>query len=114
MRASHLSLHLIRYDTLRTPPSMAPATAPSDASDDPSLLFCGLAADVRAAGTDPGSQQAFVFALLGLHCTADSAHRLVTDGHTRFPWFSEAVETWAAVLEPFRNRDGAAGIQQNI
>jgi hypothetical protein len=96
MRASYLSLHLARYESLRTPAALTP-------TDDPALLFCSVAADTRAAGTEPASRQAFVFALLGLHRTADSADRLLTESRARAQWLDEAAELWSAVLEPFRH-----------
>ena len=68
--ASHVSLHLIRFESLR------PAGA-IEVGDRAGVLFCGVAADTRAAGTEPASQQAFAFAILGLHQDAVSAHWLL-------------------------------------
>ncbi len=68
------------------------------------MLFCGVAADTRAAGTEPASQQAFAFALLGLHRDAASAQRLLEDYRSVAPWTVEACEAWGAVLRPFRHK----------
>jgi hypothetical protein len=98
--ASHVSLHLARFDAIRTAGAV-------EARDRPGVLFCGVAADTRAAGTEPSSQQAFAFAMLGLHATADSAQRLFEDWRGVAPWMIEACEVWSAVLRPFRHKGEA-------
>jgi hypothetical protein len=98
-RASFASLQLARFDALRT-------GGPFAVDDVPGVLFSGVAADTRAAGTDPASHQAFTFALLGLHEDAASARRLVGDAH-RAPWLTEASEVWRGVLQPFRHKGAA-------
>ena len=98
--ASHVSLHLIRFESLR------PAGA-IEVGDRAGVLFCGVAADTRAAGTEPASQQAFAFAILGLHQDAVSAHWLLENYRSVAPWTVEAREVWGAVLRPFRHKGEA-------
>ena len=98
--ASHVSLQLFRFDSIR-------AAGAIEAADLPGLLFCGVAADTRAAGTEPASQQAFAFAMLGLHSDAASAQRLLADHRHMAPWAREAREAWGAVLRPFRHKGEA-------
>jgi hypothetical protein len=98
--ASHISLHLSRFDFIR-------AAGGIEAGDRPGVLFCSVGADTRAAGTEPVSQQAFVFAMLGLHQNADSAHRLLEHYLGLAPWMNEAREVWGAVLRPFRHKGEA-------
>ena len=94
--ASHVSLQLARFTTLRTSTDV-------DLSVAPDALFLNVAADVRAAATDLASRQAFVFLLFGLHADADSAHRAIEAGTQIAPFLSEAAESWHAVLKPFRH-----------
>lgn len=98
--ASHVSLLLIRFDSIRTASSI-------EIRDQSGVLFCDVAADTRAAGTEPASQQAFAFAMLGLHCGAASAERLLEDYRRVAPWMAEAREAWGAVLRPFRHKGEA-------
>ena len=98
--ASHVSLHLIRFDSLRT-------ASPIDVGDRSGVLFCGVAADTRVAGTEPASQQAFAFAMLGLHREAASAEQLLEDYRCVAPWMADAREAWSAVLRPFRHKGEA-------
>lgn len=98
--ASHVSLHLARFDAIR-------AAGAFDVRDRQGVLFCGVAADTRAAGTEPASQQAFAFAMLGLHGDAASAQRLFEDWRSVAPWMTEAREVWSAVLQPFRHKGEA-------
>lgn len=100
VRASFASIHLARFDELRT--SEDPAC-----DDWPGVLFCQVGADPRAAGTELATREAFVFALLGLHADEDSADRLVRERHTVVPWLDEAVEVWSAVLQPYRHKGKA-------
>jgi hypothetical protein len=93
--ASFLSLHLARFDQLRT-------AGPADPGALPGLLFCEVGADCRAAGTDPASREAFTFLVVGLHDSKASADRLVEEITTVAPWFADAVERWSGVLAPFR------------
>jgi hypothetical protein len=98
--ASIVSLHLARFDRLRAAGSVEPG-------DRPGLLFCEVGADCRAAGTDPGTREAFIFIVVGLHENEASADTLVTDILTVAPWFAEAVERWSGVLAPFRTKGEA-------
>jgi hypothetical protein len=93
--ASFMSLHLARFDQLRVAGS-------ADPGERPELLFCEVAADCRAAGTDPASREAFTFLVVGLHDSGESADRLVEDLTTVVPWFAESAERWSGVLAPFR------------
>jgi hypothetical protein len=95
--ASFVSLHLARFDQLRTAGPVAPG-------DRPGLLFCDVGADCRAAGTDPASREAFTFLVVGLHDSKESADSLVEEVATVAPWFVDAVERWSGVLAPFRTK----------
>lgn len=63
-----------------------------------------MAADTRAAGTEPASQQAFAFLLLGLHEDVASAQGFLS---VRVPWLDQAQEIWSGILEPFRHHGAA-------
>jgi heme-degrading monooxygenase HmoA len=96
-KAAIASVQLARFDRLReagTPPDRLAA----------GTVFCNVAADTRAAGTEPASQQAFSFLILGLHSGADPARRFVAD---RPAWLEDAQEVWTGVLEPFRHHGAA-------
>jgi len=62
-----------------------------------------IAAELRAAATEPASQQAFRFLMLALHADETSAQQTVDHRYALAPWLEEAVEVWAAVLKPFRH-----------
>ena len=64
--ASFASLHLARFDQLRT-------AGPVALGDRLGLLFCEVGADCRAAGTDPASREAFTFPSWG--CTTARRQR---------------------------------------
>jgi hypothetical protein len=98
--ASHISLSLARFDTLRqaTAIELAPC---KDA------LFHALGADTRAAATEPASQEAFTLVLIGLHEDEGSANRAMDDRRRLAPGFAEAAEVWSAVLHPFRHTGAA-------
>lgn len=98
--ASFVSLQLARFDRLRAPGLL---TAENRAG----LRFCEVGADCRAAGTDPASQEAFSFVLLGLHDTEESADGLIADATSVAPWLDDADERWSAVLAPFRTKGTA-------
>ena len=95
-RASCLTLHLARFDSLRTVSELAP-------DPDSCLLFCGVAADTRAAATEPASHEAFKFLIFGLHANETSAHQFLDGCPALAPWLNEASEVWRAVLQPFRH-----------
>jgi hypothetical protein len=95
--ASHLTLQLARFDRLRSPGAVTPG-------DRPGLRFCQAGADCRAAGTDPASQEAFTFVVVGLHDTEASADGLLADVAAVAPWLDEADERWSAVLAPYRTK----------
>jgi hypothetical protein len=95
--ASFVSLHLARFDRLRT-------AGPIEPGDLPGLLFCEVGADCRAAGTQPASREAFTFLVVGLHATQASADSLVEDLVSVAPWLSGAAERWSGVLAPFRTK----------
>lgn len=69
--ASFVTLHLARFD------SSLRGAGTLSLEDRPGALFCAVAADIRAAGTEPASQQAFTFLILGLHAHAASAQQLL-------------------------------------
>ena len=95
--ASFISLHLARFDELRTAGPAAPGERPG-------LLFCEVGADCRAAGMDPASREAFTFLVVGLHDSKESADSLVEEVVTVAPWFADAAERWSGVLAPFRTK----------
>jgi len=99
-QASHLSMFLARFDSLRSAGEL-------DAKPQDGLLFRGVAADTRAAATEPGSQQAFTFLILGLHATESSAHRALDRRRQQAQWLEEASEVWSGVLQPFRHTGSA-------
>jgi hypothetical protein len=98
--ASIASIQLARFDRLRDAGALAVDARPG-------VLFCAVAADTRAAATEPGSQQAFTFLVLGLHADEASARQLLADRAACAPWLAEATETWCGVLQPFRHHGAA-------
>ena len=98
--ASHLSMFLARFDSPRIASEFKSAAQEG-------VLFRGIAADTRAAATEPASQQAFAFLVLGLHGNEGSAQRALDDRHELLPWTEEAAEVWSAVLQPFRHTGAA-------
>jgi hypothetical protein len=95
--AAIASVQLVRFDRLREPGPVPQERAAG-------TLFCNVAADTRAAGTEPSSQQAFTFLILGLHEDAASAQRFLA---TRVGWLDDALEVWSGILEPFRHHGAA-------
>ena len=95
-----ITLQMARFDLLR---------AVSDLRDvgTPRMLYCGVGADTRAAGTEPVSHMAFVFLILGLHKDAGSAHHFFEARHAAAPWLRIALESWSAVLQPTRHKGEA-------
>jgi hypothetical protein len=96
-KAAIASVRLARFDRLREAGSAPGGRAPE-------TVFCNVAADTRAAGTEPASQQAFTFLILGLHKNADSAQRFLAE---RVEWLGDAQEVWSGILEPFRHHGAA-------
>lgn len=96
-RASIATVRLARFDQLREAGAAA-------AGGSPAPLFCKVAADSRAAGTEPAAQQAFTFLILGLHTDAEAARRFLDD---RPSWLDDAREVWSGVLQPFRHHGAA-------
>ena len=96
-KAAIASVQLARFDRLRE-------AGPVPAGRAPETVFCNVAADTRAAGTEPASQQAFAFLILGLHQDAASAQRFLAN---RVGWLEEAQEVWSSILEPFRHHGAA-------
>lgn len=95
--ASFITLHLARFDQLRTAGLADPRLRPG-------LLFCEVGADCRAAGTDPASREAFTFLVVALHDSRESADRLAEEVTTVAPWFTDASDLWSGVLAPFRTK----------
>jgi hypothetical protein len=96
-KAAIASLQLARFDRLREPGGVADGRAPG-------TVFSNVSADTRAAGTEPASQQAFTFLILGLHEDPASAQHFLAD---RAAWLDEAQEVWSGILEPFRHHGAA-------
>jgi hypothetical protein len=94
--ASHASIFMARFDEMR-------ATAELPPNESPGTLFRHVAADTRGAAQEPGAQQAFRFLVIGLHADEASAIRFMDRGCEVVPWFADAVETWSAVVRPFRH-----------
>jgi hypothetical protein len=99
-KAAFATLQLARFDALRDAGAI-------DASGRAGVLFAGVGADVRAAATEPASQRAYTFLVLGLHADADSAHRFVDDRAQVAPWLDDAADVWSGVLQPFRHKGHA-------
>jgi hypothetical protein len=60
LKAATASVQLARFDRLRE-------SGPVPEGPAPGTVFCNVAAETRAAGTEPASQQAFTFLILELH-----------------------------------------------
>ena len=95
-RASHVSICLARFDEMRI-------AEPLSSELGAGVVFRGVAADTRAAASEPASQQAFTFLVLTLHAGESSAHSFIERRNTIVPWLAEAVEVWSAVVQPFRH-----------
>lgn len=91
-----IGLHLLRFDALRDRPALA-ANLP------PGTLFCNIAADTRAAATEPTSSQAYVFACLSLHTDLAAAQSFLAARTALIPAVLDARESYAAILQPFRH-----------
>lgn len=96
-RAVNASVRLARFAALRHAGPVPDGPAPG-------TVFCNVGADTRAAGAEPGSREAFVFLMLGLHEDATSAQRFLA---TPVPWLDSAQEVWSGVLEPYRHHGAA-------
>jgi hypothetical protein len=96
-KAAVASVRLARFASLRQAGPVPDGRAAG-------TVFCNVAADTRAAGTEPASRQAFTFLILGLHQDADAAQRFLAD---RGSWLDEAQEVWSGILEPFRHHGAA-------
>jgi hypothetical protein len=94
--ASHASIVMARFDEMRTTADLPPL-------DSAGTLFRRVAADTRGAATEPASQRAFRFLMLGLHADEASANELVDRGLAAAPSFAQAAEVWMAVVRPFRH-----------
>ena len=91
-KAAIASVRLARFDRVREPGAVS--------GPGPGTVFGNVAADTRAAGTEPASQQAFTFLILGLHTDLASAQQFITH---RPAWLDDACEMWSGILEPFRH-----------
>ena len=96
-RAAVASVQLARFDQLRTPGPVAERRPDG-------TMFCDVAADTRASGTEPASLQAFAFLILALHDGRAAAEQFLA---TRVAWLDEAREVWSALLEPFHHHGAA-------
>jgi hypothetical protein len=99
-KAAFVSLQLARFDELRDGGDV-------DASGRPGVLFCGVAADVRSAATEPASMRAYTFLILALHADQESADRFVDDRCSLAPWLDGACQVWSGVLQPYRHKGAA-------
>jgi hypothetical protein len=99
-KAAFVTVQLARFDHVRD-------AGPVDAKDRPGVLFAVVGADVRAAATEPASQRAYTFLVLGLHADAESAQQFVADRGAVAPWLDEAKQVWSGVLQPFRHKGEA-------
>lgn len=95
-RATRAVLRLARFQQLRC--AEDPATPLPGAP-----LFSRVAADSRAAGTDPASREAFVFLWYQLHRDEATAFEAFDGADAALPWMRGAAECWTAVLAPFRH-----------
>ena len=94
-QACFASVQLARFEHL------TPNAGLTDAAAAPALcLLSGW--DARAAGTDPARAEGWVFLLLGYHAREEDAARALAARARLLPWWDGAVETWGAVLAPFR------------
>lgn len=91
MQARLATIQLARFDR----PMVAPAMAGSLPDG---TLFGSTGADVRATGGDPGKVEGFVLLCLGLHANREAAREMIA-GHA---WPQGAVESYSAILRPFR------------
>jgi hypothetical protein len=105
IRASHLTLILGRFDSLRSAGEI-------ENIEIEGVLFRGVAADTRAAATEPASREAFRFLILGLHDSEASAHHFLDARRALVPWLDEAREVYEAVLQPFRHMGESNYIDQ--
>ncbi len=96
-KAAIATVQLARFARLRD-------AGPAPDGQLPGTVFCNVAADTRAAGTEPASQQAVAFLILGLHDDASSAEHFLAN---RAAWLDDAHETWSGILEPLRHHGAA-------
>src|SRR5688572_24613475 len=105
-QATHVSLALARFDTMRH--AFGPAAPLLD-----DALFHALGADTRAAATEPAFGEAFTVMSIGLHRDEASAHRVMDAAQVIAPGLGEAAELWRAVLRPFRHTGAANYLDRN-
>jgi len=94
--ATHASLILARFDE-------PTGVGPFDASGIAGVRFLDVGADVRAASIDPRSTLAYTLVVFGLHDSEASAQELIERRLQVAPWLSDAKETCALTLRPFRH-----------
>jgi hypothetical protein len=98
--AALATIQLARFDQLRANEGVAMPALPG-------TLFCNVAADVRAAGTEPSTQEAFTFVHFALHAERAAAEAALASRARQLPWFGGARENYAAILEPYRHKGEA-------
>ena len=103
--ATHTSLVLARFEQIRDTGTVSEVW-PSG------TLFWRAGADVRAGNSSAKEQRAFKFVLLGLHESEASAREAVAGRNAAAPWLADAMETFAAVLQPFRHYGEANFVEQ--
>lgn len=92
--ASHLSVHLARWEEIRTLPE-GPSGPPGGS---PTTWLVG--ADEGRHGSEFSSQLATEFIAVGAHPDAESARSCAA---APIPQFADAVEVWSAAFEPIRS-----------
>ncbi|MBL8048024.1 MAG: hypothetical protein JNJ45_05025 [Chthonomonas sp.] len=96
MLATHVSLTLVRFDTVQVAGEWA---GPPPAG----TLFRAIGADGRAASTPVSERSGYTFAIFGLHDSLDSAAEMHQRHAEICPWTQSAKETFSLVLLPTRH-----------
>lgn len=94
--ATHASLVLARFEDRRPVREVNPPNQPE-------TLFLDAAADFRAANSNVRELEAFKFAIYGLHTGEAAAQSAIANRMEITPWIADAIETWSAVMVPFRH-----------
>jgi hypothetical protein len=103
--ATHVTIHLARYDDIRALPAVGQA-APAG---HPLVWLAG--SDEGRHGSEFASTLATEFAVFGVHPDEASAQACATE---TLPCFADAVETWSAVFVPVRMLGGCNWIADHV
>lgn len=106
MTASHISLTLVRFDTLQCAGEL------NELGID-GVLFRSVGADPRSAGTSVKDKSGYLFVIFGLHDSLASAVELHERRLEFAPWIEPAKEIWSAVLVPVRHVGKANYLNRN-